>query len=373
MRSRSRARLTGFQAHGRRTPDVFRAGNQGNMPGTTGLGGLTFAVLLTLFAGAKPARAAPQVQTFPLRDTNHLTVVNVKAEAVEYQGRKCVLVTNDTEKDGFALLRGTENFQDGIIEADVAVKISVPPPAFRMPGFVGIGFRARVDASKYELFYWRPGNSVSEDQSMRNHSVQYISVPGFDWYALRYDWPWIYEAYAPLKLETWTKVRLEVSGRTAKLYLNGSQSPSLVVNPLLGPDLRGGVALWGYQNEDAYFSNVRITNSNPLPVKNGSDVSGTWQVKFSSDIGAFNGTLELQRVGDKITGTWSGDFGQSRPVAGTWRDGYVELSFDAQWKFPRLQGHGPATLAGWIDGDSADGRMRVEALTEGRWTATRKQ
>jgi hypothetical protein len=25
------------------------------------------------------------------------------------------------------------------------------------------------------------------------------------------------------------------------------------------------------------------------------------------------------------------------------------LSFDAQWKFPQLQGHGTATLAGWID------------------------
>ena len=373
MRIRSRSRFTEFRAHGRRTPDPFRAGNQKNMPGTTRLGGLTFAVLLILLAGANSAHAAPQVQTFPLRDTNNLAVVNVKAEAVEYQGRKCVLVTNDTQKDGFALLQGTENFQDGAIEADVALRISVPPPAFRMPGFVGIGFRARPDASKYELFYWRPGNSVSDDQSMRNHSVQYISVPDFDWYALRYGWPWIYEAYAPLKLETWTKVRIEVSGRTAKLYLNGSRSPSLVVSPLLGPDLQGGVALWGYQNEDAYFSNVRITNSTPLPVKNGSDASGAWQVKFSSDIGAFNGTLHLQREGDKITGTWSGDLGQARPIAGTWRDGYVELSFDAQWKFPHLQGHGPATLAGWIDGGSADGRMRVEALTEGRWTATRKQ
>lgn len=33
-------------------------------------------------------------------------------------------------------------------------------------------------------------------------------------------WPWVYEAYAPLQLETWMKVKIEVKGRTAKLYLN---------------------------------------------------------------------------------------------------------------------------------------------------------
>jgi hypothetical protein len=334
---------------------------------------LTIAVLAILLTGLNLAQAAPQVQVFPLRETKNLTLVNVKAAAVEYEGRKCVLVTNDSAKDGFALLRGTEDFQDGIIEADVAVRISVPPPAYRMPGFVGIGFRARLDASHYELFYWRPGNSVADDQAMRNHSVQYVSVPDFDWHDLRYHWPEIYESYAPLRLNAWIRVRIDVKGRTAKLYLNGSQNPSLVVNPLLGPDLRGGVALWGYQNENAYFSNVRVTDSRPLPVKNGSDPSGTWQVKFSSDVGTFNGSLQLERDGDKVTGTWSGDLGQGRPVAGTWHDGQIELSFDAQWKFPHAQGHGPATLAGWIDGDSAEGHMRVGDLTEGRWAATRKR
>ncbi|MGH9581595.1 MAG: hypothetical protein ACRD4O_01510 [Bryobacteraceae bacterium] len=206
-----------------------------------------FAILL---ACAGFARAASTVQTFALSDTKNLVLVNVKAEAVEYQGRKCVRLTSDTGKDGFALLRSTD-FQDGTIEADIALKITTPPGR-RMPGFFGIAFRARPDASRYELFYLRPGNSRSDDQAMRNHSVQYVSVPDFDWYKLRRGWPWVYEAYAPLQLQTWTKVRIEVKGRSAKLYLNGSENPSLVVDPLLGQDLRGGVALWGYQGEEAY-------------------------------------------------------------------------------------------------------------------------
>ena len=88
--------------------------------------------------------------------------------------------------------------------------------------------------------------------------------------------------------------------------------------------------------------------------------------------GSSMGTLTLSRDGDKVTGKWSGDLGDGVPVSGTWRDGYLEISFPAEWKFPDAQGHAPATLAGWIDGDSAGGRMKVETLTDGKWTATRK-
>jgi len=336
------------------------------------LGGRTFAVLAPLLFCASFGQATANAQTFALSDTKDLVSVNVKADAVEYKGRKAVRLTNDTEKDGFALLRGTD-FQDGTIEADIALKITTPP-GVRMPGFVGLAFRARPDASRYELFYVRPGNSHSNDQEMRNHSVQYVSVPDFDWYKLRQKWPWVYESYAELQMETWTKVKIEVMGRSAKLYLSGSEQPSLVVDGLMGEDLHGGVALWGYPGEEAYFSNVRITNSTPLPVKNGSDAAGAWQVKFSSYAGNFEGNLQLTRDGNKLTGTWSGALGNARPVTGTWRDGYVELSFDAQWPSQGAgdKGTGAAALAGWIDGDSAGGRMRVEDLADGRWTATRK-
>lgn len=331
-----------------------------------------FAVVLL---SASPGRAASDAQTFALSDTSDLVLVNVKADAVEYQGRKAIRLTKDTEKDGFALLKGTD-FQDGTIEADVALKITTPP-GVRMPGFFGIAFRARPDASRYELFYLRPGNSVSDDQAMRNHSVQYTSEPDFDWYRLRRQWPWVYEAYADLRPETWTKVRIEVAGRSARLYLNGSQKPSLVVDGLKGQDLRGGVALWPYEGEEAYFSNVRVTNSRPLPVKNGSDAAGTWQVKFSSDAGPFNGALTLARDGSKLTGTWSGDLGNARPVAGTWRDGYVELKFAADWPGQRQgdpdAGPAPTLLAGWIDGDNGSGRMTVQGRADGRWNATRKE
>lgn len=336
------------------------------------LGGRTLEFFAIILAWASSGRVTSNAQTFALSDTKDLLLVNTKADTTEYKGRKAVRLTKDTEKDGFALLRGTD-FQDGTIEADFALKI-ITPPGVRMPGFVGIAFRTRPDASRYELFYLRPGNSRSDDQSMRNHSVQYTSEPDFGWYKLRQQWPWVYEAYADLQPDTWTKIKIEVKGRSAKLFLNGSENPSLVVDGLKGQDLRGGVALWGYQGEEAYFSNVRIMNSTPLPVKSGSDAAGTWQVRFFSYAGPFDGTLQLKRDGNKVTGTWSGGLGNSRAVSGTWRDGYVELKFNAEWPAEGGgdAGTGAALLAGWIDGDSAGGRMRVENLADGRWTATRK-
>jgi hypothetical protein len=312
--------------------------------------------------------ATPAAQNFPLTGTSDLAVSGGVQETVEYLGRKAVRLTTQTNEDVFAFIKGL-SFQDGTIEADVAVKTTTPP-GVRMPGFIGIAFRTRPDAAHYELFYLRPRNSESEDQAMRNHSVQYVAQPGFDWYKLRREWPWIYESYADLHPQTWTKVKIEVHGRSARLYVNGSENPSLVVNGLKGEDLQGGVALWGYSGEEAYFSNLKVIHAAPQPVAVGGDVAGTWSVQFGSDYGAFTGTMNLHRDGEAVTGKWSGAFGPDQPVHGTWRNGYVELTFAGTWS-EKDTAPITATLAGWIDGASANGRMKVEGRADGQWTAER--
>jgi len=355
----SQVRSATFQ----KTCDGF-GGYSGDMQ-TRGIFALLLAVGL--------AHAASDTQSFSLNDTKDLIPVNVKVDAVEYNGRKAVRVISDTGKDGFALLKDVD-FQDGTIELDVALKVTTPP-GVPMPGYFGVAFRARADASRYELFYLRPGNSHADDQAMRNHSLQYVSEPEFSWYKLRREWPWVYETYGELQLETWMKVKIEVQGRTARLYLNGAEQPGLIVDGLKGTDLHGGIGLWGNPGEEAYFANVRVSHATPLPIKNGSDASGAWQVKFAADAGTFEGALQLRREGNGLTGTWSGAFGDHLPVQGTWRDGYIELSFDANWP-DRPFGNGgmaKATLAGWVDGDEAGGRMSVAGRTDGHWTASRGQ
>jgi hypothetical protein len=336
---------------------------------------VNYGVITALVSGSLFAQGPGPVQSFPLRDTTGLTAPKVKTEAVKYLGRDAVRITMDGEDhEGMALLPGTD-FQDGVIEADIALK-STMPAGVRYPGFVGIAFRVRPDAAHYELFYLRPGNSASPDQAQRNHTVQYVAEPGSGWYPLRRQWPSVYESHADLAFETWAHIKIEVTGRAARLYLNGSPGPSLVVDGLKGEDLHGAVGLWGYTDEEAYFSNVRITPAAPQPLKNGSEVAGAWEMRYGSDAGGFGGVMDLRRDGDKVTGTWSGPLGEGRAVTGTWRNGYIELSFPVEWPKASRQGApGPVTayLAGWIDGDAGKGRMRVDGRSDGSWTATRKK
>jgi hypothetical protein len=215
-----------------------------------------FGIVVLLAAiGAQVAEA----QKFPLTDAVGLAAHNVKFERVSYQGRKAIRMTTVTQGDdaGFALLTGT-NFQDGTIEADIAVKLT-RPPGTRMPGFTGLMFRAKADGSEYEVFYVRPKNALAENQSMRNHSVQYCAEPNYGWYKLRREWPFVYESYADIAPETWTKVKIEVAGRMARIFLNGSDKPSLVVDGLKSGNLHGAIGLWGYAGEESYFSNLRRT------------------------------------------------------------------------------------------------------------------
>ena len=330
--------------------------------------------ILALAATDLSARTPERLQVFPLHDANGLIAPKVKTEAVNYLGRKSVRLTMEgADHDGLALLPGTD-FQDGVIEADIALRNTTPPEVKR-PGFIGIAFRVSPDASRYEVFYLRPGNSDAPDQAKRNHSVQYVSEPAFGWYRLRREWPSVYESYAELALETWTKVRIEVAGRMAKLYVNGSAKPSLVVDGLKGEDLHGAVGLWGYTDQESYFSNVRITPAKAQNVTNGSDAVGSWEMRYSSDAVGLEASMELHREGNKLSGTWTGPLGENRAITGIWRNGYVELSFMGEWPKDVPDGApGPvnAFLAGWIDGDSGKGRMRVEGHADGTWLATRK-
>ena len=327
------------------------------------------AVFLTLDTSLS---AAPALQSL---DPATLVAHSVKAEALTFQGRKAIRLTVESDKwgPGFAMLPGID-FQDGTIEADMAVKITAPPGQ-RMPGFAGIAFRVKPDGSAYEIFYLRPKNALSDDQAMRNHAVQYCSEPDSGWFRLRREWPYVYESYADIQPEIWTHLRIVVAGRSAAIFLNGSARPSLMINDLKGSNLRGGVALWGYSNEETYFSGVRIASAPALPIKNGSDAAGAWNVRFSGDAGRFDGSMKLTRDGEKLTGTWTGGLGENRPITGTWRDGFIRLSFDGEWPDDGRDGApGPvkAFLEGWVDDASAKGRMRVDGRADGPWVAERQ-
>jgi hypothetical protein len=191
-----------------------------------------------------------------------LELHNVKVEPVTYLGRAAMRVT-DAGPEGLddagrlAVVPGS-SFQDGTIEVSLSGDTAPnAPPEWR--GFVGIAFRVAADRSHFECLYLRPKNGRSEDQLQRNHSVQYISIPGFPWQKLRSESPGKYESYVDLVPGQWTQVKIQVAGSRARLYVNASEQPVLIVNDLKQPSANASIALWAGRGTIAHFSELKVT------------------------------------------------------------------------------------------------------------------
>jgi len=228
--------------------------------------------LLSLAATASvllPALVAAQ-QRISLESASGLRLRNVVVEAATLNGKRGVRVTTDTAAfraasvagqnppDQFALIDGLA-FSNGTIEVELA---GAPAEgSFEgARGFVGIAFRVQPDLITYDAFYLRPTNGRADDQVRRNHAAQYISHPAWTWQRLRQETPGRYESYVDLVPTEWIKVKIEVSGTKARLYVRDQQQPVLVVNDVKsGPDARGGVALWIDPGTVAHFRNLVVT------------------------------------------------------------------------------------------------------------------
>lgn len=204
---------------------------------------------------------AAQISRQPIRlfGNKKLVQVNVNTRETNYAGKKALEVTGNgvTAETTFVKLNDFL-FKDGIIE----VELSGQPGAGssdQARGFVGLAFRINNDNSKFECIYIRPTNGRSDDQVRRNHSVQYISFPDFPWHKLRKEFPEKYESYVDLAPGEWTKVKIEVKGASAKLYVHGNTQPALIVNDLkLGADVAGSIGLWIGPGTLAHFSGLHL-------------------------------------------------------------------------------------------------------------------
>jgi hypothetical protein len=189
--------------------------------------------------------------------------VKIHALVADYRGRRGLRIVNEegtaAGSNGaqvLAIVRSSD-FQDGTIELDVA---GLPRHGARPDtrGFIGIAFRVQDRGRRYEAFYLRMTNGRADDQLRRNHSAQYISQPDFPWNRLRNDNPGMYESYVDISAGEWTRMKIEVAGATARLYVNGASEPCLIVKDLKLGEIHGQVALWIGSDTAAYFSNLTI-------------------------------------------------------------------------------------------------------------------
>ena len=224
------------------------------------------AVLAYLAIGAlgqtPGPKAAVKTTTIPLDRLDEQQPRNVKTEWVTYKGRKALRVIDTAPSDvadGIQLVILNEtDFRDGTIEIELTGEPSPTAKSSAPRGFVGVAFRVNLDAAKYDCFYLRPTNGRADDQVRRNHSTQYISYPDFPWFRLRKEFPEKYESYADVVPGEWTKLKIEVHGDKARLYVQGSPQPALVVNDL--KQTQGKIALWVGTETMAHFANLRVSH-----------------------------------------------------------------------------------------------------------------
>ena len=146
-----------------------------------------------------------------------------------------------------------------MIEAEIAGDVRPGAPEGAR-GFVGIAFRVQNDLRTYDAFYLRPTNGRADDQVRRNHSAQYIAHPDWPWFRLRKEFPSKYESYVDLVPGTWTKVKIEVRGEQARLYVHDMKQPTLIVNDVKsGANGKGAIALWIDAGTVAHFRNLAVS------------------------------------------------------------------------------------------------------------------
>jgi hypothetical protein len=214
-----------------------------------------------LFSPPSPA-AGDSSKLVSLDDPSRLTLHMVDVAKANHEGRPALEVADarpewQGDGDRVALIPDVE-IGDGVIEVDVAGEPTPGAPAGAR-GFTGLAFRASDDGKRFEYFYFRATNGRSDDQVLRNHSVQYASFPEYPWRRMRAEWPEKYESYADVVPRQWTHLKIELKGTKARFYLNGAQQPTLVVNDLKLGESRGKLGLWIGQFTVAHYANLRIT------------------------------------------------------------------------------------------------------------------
>lgn len=200
----------------------------------------------------------------PLNDPGKLRPRNVSVTAVQFKGRDCTEVRlagayPGADRDFFAYVPGLD-MHNGSIEVELA-GAPLPGAPGGARGFVGLAFRIDEAGGSFacEGIYIRPTNGRAEDQVRRNHATQYFSYPGYDFDRLRREAPSRYESYVDVEPAQWTKVRIELSGSRADLFVGDAAQPVLIVTDLKrGPEARGTVGLYVDNGTDGHFSNLRI-------------------------------------------------------------------------------------------------------------------
>lgn len=209
--------------------------------------------------------------TLPLRSPEGLTPNLVQVSAGHFKEREAVAVVLTEEAQRALLLPGSAGngpsfampameFADGTIEVDLAARINGRgQPDVR--GFVGVAFHIADDLGTFEAVYLRMTNgsrNVPPPPAPRNvFAIQYISYPDRYWRRLRQEHPNRYEKAAPVAIDSWHRLRLEIDGGSLRALVDGVEV--MTVSDLRYPGRKGRIGLWVDDGTEAFFANLSVS------------------------------------------------------------------------------------------------------------------
>lgn len=197
---------------------------------------------------------------------------NVSGSIVDFQGEKVLKIERDlkalpfdvanlgatVDEPTYARLTNID-FENGIIEVKMLSQIQDPSPFQSAQGFIGVAFRINDDNTAYESIYLRPRVGRSDNQAARNHTVQYYAYPDYKFDRLRKEAAGMYETSAPVDINEWITMRIEVNGEKAYMYINNATYSTFVVEKMKGKTRYGTIGLWVDIGTIGYFKDLKIT------------------------------------------------------------------------------------------------------------------
>jgi hypothetical protein len=223
----------------------------------------TMLLLAAGLAAATPAFAQEKPimpDLAKLADGKDGKVSNRAITSAEKEGRPAIRFA-ERSGDGVAWWPDLK-FANGTIEFDVRGK-----DVFQK-SFVGVAFHG-VDEKTYDAVYFRPFNFRASDPARRNHAVQYIALPTYDWQKLRSEQPEKFEqpvAPAP-DPNGWFHVRVVVAHPKVSVFVNDAVEPCLVVEQL-SERKTGWVGFWVGNGSGGEFANLKVTRVTGLKALN---------------------------------------------------------------------------------------------------------
>lgn len=179
-------------------------------------------VAITAVAQKQPKKASQEI-SIPM-DAAHWKYDTAGVEFTMEKNVKAIRIKNASP-----LALKDIQFSNGTIEYDVALG----------QGFPGINFHLSDDGKNGEHFYLRYFGSTSPESRT---TLQYSAlIDGMSIWDLTDE----YQAGAKLNIPAWNHVKLVLSGKQMKAYVNDMSRPALVVPKLEGGREKGGISFSG--------------------------------------------------------------------------------------------------------------------------------